>query len=63
MGKPELSPGAAAACGRLDGFVRLAGKDLGRWMIEVARRLAAKGRCRRTLEPAARRARRGSAQR
>lgn len=52
MSKPKLSPGAAAACGRLDGFVQLASKDLGRWMIEVAERLAAKGRCRRTLERA-----------
>ncbi len=52
MSKPQLSPGATAACGRLDSFVRLTGKDIGRWMIEVAERLATKGRCQRTLKRA-----------
>ncbi len=50
MRESKLSPGAAAACGRLDAFVHVAGEDMGRWIIEIAERLAAKGRSRRTLE-------------
>ncbi len=50
MRESKMSPGAAAACGRLDALVHTAGDDLGRWMIELAERLAAKGRSRRTLE-------------
>jgi hypothetical protein len=55
MREPELSPGAAAACGRLDAFVRVARSDLGRWMIQIAERLAAEGRSRRSLEDPERR--------
>jgi hypothetical protein len=53
MQKSELSPGAAAACERLDALVRVAGRDLGRWMIDIAERLAVKGRRRRSLEAGA----------
>jgi len=50
MSESKMSPRAAAACGRIDAFVRVADRDLGRWILELAERLAAKGRCRRTLE-------------
>jgi hypothetical protein len=42
----RIPDGVELACGRLDELVRLAGPELGRWMIEVAGRYAA-GSCRR----------------
>jgi len=42
----RIPDGVELACGRVDDLVRLAGPDLGRWMIEVAGRYAA-GSCRR----------------
>jgi len=61
MDRSELSTGTAAACGRLDAFVRLAGPELGRWMIEMALGLAERGRRRRTPGDAPRAAQRRSA--
>ena len=50
MRDSELSSGAAAACGRLDALVRTVGPELGRWMLELAERLAAEGRRCRSIE-------------
>jgi hypothetical protein len=50
MHDSELSSGAAAACGRLDALVRTVGPELGRWMLELAERLAAEGRRCRSID-------------
>mgnify|MGYP001110122563 CR=1 FL=1 len=50
MRNSELSSGAAAACGRLDALVRTVGPELGRWMLELAERLAAEGRRCRSID-------------
>ena len=46
----EMSPGASVACGRLEALVRNTGPELGRWMLELAERLAAEGRHRRSID-------------
>jgi len=45
----SLPDGVELACGRLDELIRIAGPELGRWMIEVAGRYAANSCRRRTL--------------
>jgi hypothetical protein len=63
MDKSESSVGVGAACRRLDAFADMAGPDMGRWIIEVADRLASRGRCRRSLERTLRLVRRAGAAR
>jgi hypothetical protein len=60
MDDRELSPGGAAACARLDALFRNVGPELGRWMLELAERLAARGRSLRSLDEADSRPRAGS---
>ena len=45
----DFPGGVEAACGRLDELARLAGPELGRWMIQVAERYVRAGCRRRTL--------------
>jgi hypothetical protein len=48
MGEPtKISDGAAAACERLDALTA-SGPELGRWMLQLARDLAARSVRRRT---------------
>jgi hypothetical protein len=45
----DFPGGVEAACGRLDELARLAGPELGRWMLRVAERYVRAGCRRRTL--------------
>ncbi len=61
MDRMPISSGAATACGRLDALVRSTAPALGRWMLELAGELAARGARCRSLESGARAPDKGSA--